>query len=103
MREFLILGEGAAEILQKRGDLRLLQRYGTSVCLLRAAEPLALQGFLVFSGPVPEEFREMVEEEAGRLGIEAWNLRQEESHPSAQGAQPGAGRAWGALGPEGAV
>lgn len=103
MREFLILGEGAAEVLQKRAEIRLLQRYGTFVCLLEAAEPLALQGFLVFSGPVPAEFQELVEEEAGQLGVAAWNLRQEESRSATKEARPGAGRSWGALGPEGAI
>lgn len=76
---------------------RLLARYGDRVWVAELppeadpADPApAFQG--VFAGRVPDS--ETVEDEAGRLGIAAWNLRQSPSFRAARRVREGEGRAW---------
>ena len=76
----------------------MLARYGDSVWVVELptdAEP-ALARDPAFQGPfaaaVPETVS--VEDEAGRLGIAAWNLRQSPSFRASRDARRGEGRAW---------
>lgn len=77
---------------------RLLARYGTSVWVVElppdADAPLAddpsIEG--VFDGAIPDDIT--VQDEAGRMGIAAWDLRHSPSFRAAREARRGEGRAW---------
>jgi hypothetical protein len=77
---------------------RLLARYGDTVWVAELppeaesalADDPAVQG--VFAGPVPDTVT--VEDEAGRLGIAAWDLRQSPSFRAARAVRRGDGQAW---------
>jgi hypothetical protein len=90
-------GEGAEARLQAAGG-RLLARYGDTVWVVELppdAEPAvaddpAVLG--VFAEAAPETLAP--DDEAGRLGIAAWNLRQSPSFRATRDARRGDGRAW---------
>jgi hypothetical protein len=89
--------EGAQGRLQAAGG-RLLARYGDTVWVVElpvdtepaiASDPAVLG---VFAGAVPDTLAP--DDEAGRLGIAAWNLRQTPSFRASREARRGEGRAW---------
>ena len=88
---------GAEARLQAAGG-RLLARYGEAVWVVELppdAEPAvaddpAVLG--VFAAAAPETLA--ADDEAGRLGIAAWNLRQSPSFRATREARRGDGRAW---------
>jgi hypothetical protein len=77
---------------------RLLARYGDTVWVVELppdreaalADDPSVQG--VFAGAVPDTVT--VEDEAGRLGIAAWDLRHSPSFRATREARRGEGRAW---------
>jgi hypothetical protein len=83
--------------LQATGG-RLLARYGDTVWVAELspeaeaamADDPAVQG--IFAGAVPGTVT--VDDEAGRLGIAAWDLRHAPSFRAARDARRGDGRAW---------
>ena len=89
--------EDAEGRLQAAGG-RLLARYGDTVWVVELpvdGEPAiasapAVAG--VFAGPVPDTV--VPDDEAGRLGIAAWNLRQTPTFRASRTARRGDGRTW---------
>jgi hypothetical protein len=83
--------------LQSLGG-RLLARYGDTVWVAELppeaeaalADDPAVRG--IFAGAVPDTVS--VDDEAGRLGIAAWDLRQSPSFRTARSARRGDGLAW---------
>ena len=77
---------------------RLLARYGDRVWVVELppdvdaalADDPSVEG--VFGSAVPDDIT--VEDEAGRLGIAAWDLRHSPSFRAAREARRGEGRAW---------
>ena len=98
--------EDAQARLEAAGG-RVLARYGDRVWvadLMPEAEAVIVGDvdmYGVFAGAVPDPAG--VEDDAGRMGIAAWNLRQSSSFRAARGARQGEGRTWGDEGfePEG--
>ena len=89
--------EDAQGRLQTAGG-RLLARYGDAVWVVEmpvdsesaiASDP-AVKG--LFAGAVPDTVAP--DDDAGRLGIAAWNLRQTPSFRASRDARRGEGRAW---------
>jgi len=89
--------EDAQGRLQAAGG-RLLARYGDTVWVVElpvesesaiAGDP-AVQG--VFAGAVPDTVTP--DDEAGRLGVAAWNLRHTPSFRASREARRGDGRTW---------
>jgi hypothetical protein len=92
-----IPAEDARARLEAAGG-RVLARYGDRVWVVElppdteaalSADP-AVRG--IFEGAVPETVT--VDDEAGRLGIAAWDLRHSPSFRAARGARRGDGRTW---------
>jgi hypothetical protein len=89
--------DGAQGRLQGVGG-RLLARYGDRVWIVELpadtesaiANDQAVTG--VFDGAVPDTVAP--DDEAGRLGVAAWNLRQTPSFRASREARRGEGRAW---------
>jgi len=83
--------------LQAAGG-RVLARYGDRVWVadLTTEAEAAIAGDNdvqgVFAGAVPDPAG--VDDDAGRMGIAAWNLRQTASFRAARGARLGEGRSW---------
>jgi hypothetical protein len=77
---------------------RPLARYGTSVWVVELpldtdaalADDPSIEG--VFDGAIPDEIT--VQDEAGRMGIAAWDLRHSPSFLATRAARRGDGRAW---------
>jgi hypothetical protein len=77
---------------------RLLARYGDNVWVVELppdadaalADDPSIEG--VYSGAIPDSVT--VEDEAGRLGIAAWDLRHSPAFRATRTARRGEGRAW---------
>ncbi len=77
---------------------RLLARYGDTVWVVElppdgeaaVTDDPSVEG--VFSGAVPDDVT--VQDEAGRLGVAAWDLRHSPSFRAAREARRGDGKAW---------
>jgi hypothetical protein len=89
--------EDALARLQAAGG-RVLAKYGDRVWVadLTSEAEAAIAGDAdvrgVFAGAVPDPAD--VDDDAGRMGIAAWNLRQSSSFRAARGARQGDGRTW---------
>lgn len=100
-RLVILASPSAADHVRERLDAaggRQLARYGDSVWVVELppeaesafADDPAIVG--LFAGAVPETAA--VHDDAGRLGIAAWNLRQSASFRTTRRTRRGEGRAW---------
>jgi hypothetical protein len=86
---------------------RVVQAYGPRVWIVDVPEG-AEEGpgaswpgvVAVYEGPVPAEAEVEVDDETGRLGIAAWNVRHSASFAATRANRVGEGRSWGDEGVE---
>ena len=78
---------------------RIVQAYGPRVWIVDAPEEWrGIDG--AYAGPVPPEAVAAIEDETGRLGVAAWNVRHSASFAATRANRVGEGRSWGDEGVE---
>ena len=80
---------------------RVSQAYGSRVWIVDVPEAADWPGELeVYPGPVPDDIATALDDETGRLGIGAWNVRHSASFAATRANRLGEGRSWGDEGVE---
>ena len=80
---------------------RVTQAYGSRVWIVDVPEGTDLPGDLQgYAGRVPDDVEAALDDETGRLGISAWNVRHSASFAATRANRVGEGRSWGDEGVE---
>lgn len=80
---------------------RVTQAYGSRVWIVDVPEGTDLPGDLQgYAGRVPDDVEAALDDETGRLGIAAWNVRHSASFAATREDRVGEGRSWGDEGVE---
>ena len=80
---------------------RVSQAYGSRVWIVDVPEGTDLpEGLEGFPGLVPDDVEGSLDDETGRLGISAWNVRHSASFAATRANRIGEGRSWGDEGVE---
>ena len=80
---------------------RVSQAYGSRVWIVDVPDGIELpDGLEGYPGRVPDDVGAALDDETGRLGISAWNMRHSASFAATRANRVGEGRSWGDEGAE---